>query len=61
MNAHQKKFLTTKEVVKLYGLSRQTLDRREQEGKISKYRFGDSGRKLFWNRTEIENLFTKES
>lgn len=61
MGKNQKPFLTTKEVKDLYGISRQTLDRREEEGKISKYRFGDSGRKLFWNRTEIENLFKKES
>lgn len=60
MGKIQKPFLTTKEVKDLYGISRQTLDRREEEGKISKYRFGENGRTLYWSRIEIENLFTSK-
>lgn len=52
-----KTMLTTKEVQKRYGVSRQTLDRRAQGGKINKYRFGDNGRNVYWKKEEIERLF----
>lgn len=51
-----KPFLKSKEVRTIYGISLKTLERREQEGKITKYNFGD-GRNVYWKTTEIEELF----
>lgn len=53
-----KPFLKTKEAKQLYNISRQTLDRRAEEGKINKYRFGKNGRSVYWKKSEIEQLFT---
>lgn len=54
-----KTMLTTREVEKHYGIRRKTLDRRAKEGKINKYRFGESGRKVYWKKEEIEMLFMR--
>jgi hypothetical protein len=36
------------------------LIRREQEGKLTKYRFGER-RSVYWKATEIEKLFEPQS
>jgi hypothetical protein len=55
-----KPFLKTKEVKAIYGISLNILIRREQEGKLTKYRFGER-RSVYWKATEIEKLFEPQS
>lgn len=52
-----KKYLTVKEVRERFKISRQTLDRAAEAGKISKLKISD-GRKVLFIESELEALFS---
>ncbi|MBW7868879.1 MAG: helix-turn-helix domain-containing protein [Brumimicrobium sp.] len=55
----EKEYLSTKEARALFGISRQTLDRRAKDGIINKYKFSEGGKSVFWKKSELRELFIR--
>lgn len=56
---NQKKYLTVKEVRDRFKISRQTLDRAAEAGKINKLKI-NGGRKVLFVESELEALFLQK-
>lgn len=54
---NQKQYLTVKEVRERFKISRQTLDRAAEAGKINKLKISN-GRKVLFIESELEALFS---
>ncbi|RFC54877.1 helix-turn-helix domain-containing protein [Brumimicrobium aurantiacum] len=54
-----KEVLTPTEAAEYLGVSRRTVDRAAEDGKLNKYRI-NGGQRVFYKKEELEKLFTIE-